>query len=530
MKKFQSLTIVLLLFSLTVKSQKDGLNSINRNDLKAYMTFFASDELGGREAGSGKNEIAALYIKSNLIRLGLKPIPETMNYLQRIPVLSKEILKEETDLRIKSSSGDVVFSNDSLVYLISPKESAEITGNIVFAGYGYEDSVSGYNDLKDVDLKDKIVVIMTRNPQMADRGEGNMIFDSEIESPKIESVFSQAPKAVLFVYDPKSKFRDAYASGLGKMTSGSIGDKTYSLRLDSGYQEPVMMAFITQYSADKMLVNTGFNLKQMQQKISKDGHPVSTEIKGITVSINTGIEIKEIFMENVIGIVEGSDPVLKNECVIYTAHFDHEGVNNKGEIFNGADDNASGSMALLEVAKAFMNLKNKPLRSIVFVWVNGEEKGMLGSQYYTDNPVIPMEKTLVDINLDMVGRSEMPSDTGKFLGFDLTITRPGEIIAYTAHESTELLTMLASSAREAGITVTDKGKDLPIGSSDHVNFMAKGVPAFLFHSGIHSDLHTIRDDIEKIDFDKMEKVSKLVFLLGFEAADKRNRIKLDKHD
>jgi Zn-dependent M28 family amino/carboxypeptidase len=276
-----------------------------------------------------------------------------------------------------------------------------------------------------------------------------------------------------------------------------------------------------------LLKTTGYNLKQMQERISVSGKPVSTELQGITATVKTGVETTDFFSSNVIGIVEGSDPVLKNECVIYTAHFDHVGANEKGEVFNGADDDASGSMALLEVAQAFMNLKKKPLRSIVFAWVNGEEKGLLGSQYYANNPVIQLEKTLVDINLDMVGRSKMPSDTGKFMGYDLTVTQPGELLAYTAHESSELLKMMTLSAQEAGVRVIDKGKHLEFGSSDHASFTAKSVPAFLFISGIHSDLHSIRDDVEKIDFDKMEKVSKMIFLLGYRVANQRERIKLD---
>ncbi|MCX6254834.1 MAG: M28 family peptidase, partial [Bacteroidia bacterium] len=130
-------------------------------------------------------------------------------------------------------------------------------------------------------------------------------------------------------------------------------------------------------------------------------------------------------------------------------------------------------------------------------------------------------------NLDMVGRSKMPSDTGKFMGFDLTVTQPGEILAYTAHESTELLKMLTSSAQSAGVKVIDMGTDLKVGSSDQASFLAKGIPSFLFISGIHSDLHTIRDDVQKIDFEKMEKVSKMVFLLGYKVANQRERIKLD---
>ena len=190
-------------------------------------------------------------------------------------------------------------------------------------------------------------------------------------------------------------------------------------------------------------------------------------------------------------------------------------------------------MALLEVAEAFTKLKKKPLRTVIFAWVNGEEKGLLGSQYYANNPVIPMEKTLVDLNLDMVGRSKLPSDTGKFAGYDLDVTQTGELMIYTAHESTELMNLLNSAAQESGIRIIDKGKEMGFGGSDHESFWAKDVPAIFFHSGIHADLHNPGDDVEKIDFDKMEKVSKMVFLLGYRVANQKTRIVVDnplKHE
>jgi hypothetical protein len=518
-KKLLTFIFALLAFSLTIIAQNEGLRSINKNDLKAYMSFFASDEMKGREFGTEANETAALYLKTNLMRLGLKPLPGTDDYFQKIPLETKEFIKKETGFKIKNNNGDTIFSTDSLIYLMPLSESMEVTGNIVFAGYGYEDTITGYNDLKDVDLKGKIVVIMTRSPQMVLKGEGNMIFESEIEEPKLGSVFSQAPSAILYVYDPKSKFPDAYASGLMD---------TFKNQEDNS--APVQIAFITQHTADMILKTTGYSLRQMQDKINTGGKSVSTIIPGITATLKTGIEITDFNGTNVIGIIEGSDPELKNECVIYTAHFDHEGVNNKGEVFNGADDNASGSMAMLEIARAFTELKKKPLRSIIFAWVNGEEKGLLGSDYYADNPVIPMEKTLLDINLDMVGRSKLPADTGKFMGFDMTVTQPGEILVYTAHESLELLNIMSSAAKNTGVRVTDMGKDLPVGSSDQASFIAKGVPALFFNSGIHSDLHQIGDDTDKIDFDKMEKVSKMVFLLGYKVANQRHRFKLDKQN
>jgi Zn-dependent M28 family amino/carboxypeptidase len=209
--------------------------------------------------------------------------------------------------------------------------------------------------------------------------------------------------------------------------------------------------------------------------------------------------------------------------VIYTAHFDHVGVNKKGEAFNGADDNASGSMALLEVAQAYMKLKKKPARTILFAWVNGEEKGLLGSESYAMNPVIPLENTLIDINLDMVGRSRTPADSAKFMGFDPDVSPAGEIYMYTDQKGKDILDLISTSAKKTGIVVTNKGTDHPFGSSDHASFRAKGVPSMFFNSGVYSDLHSINDDVEKIDFDKMERVSKMVFLIGYDIANQKKR-------
>jgi Zn-dependent M28 family amino/carboxypeptidase len=184
-------------------------------------------------------------------------------------------------------------------------------------------------------------------------------------------------------------------------------------------------------------------------------------------------------------------------------------------------------MALLETAGAFMQLKKKPLRTIVFVWVNGEEKGLLGSQYYTNNPVFPLEKTLIDINLDMVGRTKMASDTGKIFGAPLSVTGPGELQYYSKKESTVLEAAVKETALKGGIKLIDKGADMEFGGSDHMSFWSKGVTAIMLHSGIHADLHTYRDDVDKIDFDKMERSARMCFLLGYKLGNQKERFKLD---
>lgn len=522
MKKTFLFLFSILTFYSFASAQKEGLTAIDQNDLKAYLTFFASDEMAGRETGRPENDAAALFIKANLMRLGLKPIPETGDYFQKIPMVSTFIDSKERFLKVFDAQDNQIFLTDSIVSLAPPATTLEFTGNIVFAGYAYSDT-TGYNDLAGLNMKDKIVLFMTRTPKLAYSGEKSKMFDEQTEGPKFGRVFMSGPKAILIVYDPKNNFRDAYESGIAEL----IPSNSVSLSRPKGGGMPFQISFITKNAADQLLKPTGYTLSQMQERIKYEGKPVSQEISGIKATVKTAVGQKDFSANNVIGIIEGSDPVLKNECIVYSAHYDHVGINANGEAFNGADDNASGSMALLEVAEAFMKLKKPPLRTIVFAWVNGEEKGLLGSKYYTENPVITMENTVVDINLDMVGRSKMEADTGNFFGFDLDITEKGEINVFTNHESSELLQIMNTAAKEAGIKVNDKGSKIEYGSSDHANFIAKGVTALCFNSGVHSDLHKTGDDIGKIDFDKMEKSSKMCFLIGYRVANQKNRIVVD---
>lgn len=522
MKKLFLVNLALIVFCLNTLAQKEGLAVIGKNDLKAYMTFFASDEMEGRETGTWANDAAAMYLKTNLMRLALNPLPNG-DFIQKIPMQSTLIDSKGSYFKITGTQGEEICSTDSIVILMPPSKTMEAVDYVVFAGYGYSDTTTGYDDFKGVDLSGKIVLMMTRNPKIAYTERVDKIFEQEIEGPKLGQAFMRGPKAILYVYDPRNTFHDAYDSKLAEM----IPSNSVTSRGKQSFSVPFQLLFITQHTADQLLKTTGFNLSQMQERIRTEGKPVSIEIPGIKATVRTKVDTSSFYASNVIGVIEGSDPLLRNECIIYTAHFDHTGKNRSGEVNNGADDNASGSMALLEVAEAFMKLRKKPLRTIVFAWVNGEEKGLLGSQYYTTDPAMPLENTLVNINLDMVGRSKMASDTGKFAGYELDVTQPGEIMVYTAHESSELLQKMNESAHEVGIRVTDKGKEMGFGGSDHQTFMEEGIPALFFHSGIHADLHSIRDDVEKIDFDKMERVSKMVFLLGYKVANQRKNLVVD---
>jgi hypothetical protein len=521
MKNKAIILLVCLQLQAIAFGQKEGLSSITREDLKAHMEFFASDLLQGRETGTEANDLVALYIRTNIMRMGLKP--GSADYFQHIPLVYNRNSMEKSFLKILNADGNEIYSTDSVMLLTTGKRTMTTEGKIVFAGYGYKDQNSAYNDLDGVDLKDKIVLFMSRTPEMIRNGEETASLSFQAEESKIGSLLSSGAKALLLVFDPSHSIQDPYQSVLNEIMRGG----QISARDSSTNFLPLIIAIIKPETANNLLKPGGRSLLQLQEEIIATGKPVSFEVPDISVSLKAAVESHEFDGKNVIGIIEGSDPALKNEFVVYTAHFDHVGKDSNGEVFNGADDNASGSVGLLEIAKAFMSLKKRPLRSILFLWVNGEEKGLIGSDYYVNNPLVPLENTILDINLDMIGRSSTPADTGTFFGMEMNVTDKGEVMMYTRHESSELMPVIYGSAEMTGIEVIDMGEDIEAGGSDHESFWAKGIPAVMFHTGIHSDLHKKTDDENRIDYDKMEQVTKLVFRIGYQVANRRERLKID---
>jgi Zn-dependent M28 family amino/carboxypeptidase len=225
--------------------------------------------------------------------------------------------------------------------------------------------------------------------------------------------------------------------------------------------------------------------------------------------------------------VEGSDPVLKNECVVYTAHYDHLGMQSEGEIFNGADDNGTGTVALLEIAEAFQSLKKKPRRSIVFVWVTAEEKGLIGSDYYSQNPVIPLGNTLANINLDMVGRSaEKEPEKGGEL--EKSLAGPNGLYIVSGKQSSELIELSDEVCSELGLVPSDELSDAFLNRSDYFHFYKNGIPVLGLSTGLHEDYHKVSDELDKIDYTKMKRVAQYAFLVGEKVANKKKRIVVDK--
>jgi Zn-dependent M28 family amino/carboxypeptidase len=208
---------------------------------------------------------------------------------------------------------------------------------------------------------------------------------------------------------------------------------------------------------------------------------------------------------------------------VFTAHYDHVGVTRNGEINNGADDNGSGTVALLEIAEAFTKLKKKPRRSIIFAWVTAEEKGLIGSEYYTLNPVFPLDKTVANINLDMVGRSA-ETELAEFENPEKSLAGPNGVYIITGGKSAELTEISNKISRDLKLIPNDALSGEFIHGSDHFHFHKNGIPVLGITTGLHEDYHTPADDFDKIDYLKMKRVAGFSFLVAYEIANRKKRL------
>ncbi len=238
-------------------------------------------------------------------------------------------------------------------------------------------------------------------------------------------------------------------------------------------------------------------------------------------------EGEEIVLRNVAAWIEGSDPLLKSEYVVFSCHADHIGRIN-GEIYPGADDNSSGCAALLEIAEAFQNSSEKPLRSIVFLWLTGEEIGLLGSKAYVNNPLFPLEKTVADLNIDMIGRVKEVADSTS----DTPVTGPYGVFVISDEQSKDLMQIAEKADKRSIIdfdySLSGRNNHLNLfARSDHFNFVKNDIPVLFFTTGLHSDYHTTNDIISKIDFNKMELITKCIFEIGMEIANRKQGLRVD---
>ena len=536
MKNFITYLMVLLLVTGTPEisySQKKipGTNVITSSDLESYLTFLASPLLKGRKNGEPGLDIAQQYIVSEAKLLGLRPA-NGKSYFQPYSVIKNTIYPEKTMIQVIAKGSDTLTFREPIFQLV-PTGPVDFTvdGDVVFAGYGLKQDKYGYNDFENIQAEGKILLVMMSSPMNKD---GKYVFETtnwnsfmSIQVKLTALLFSRA-RAVIIVMDPRSGYLsldDQFPGISDELTSSTTfkGEKNKNFQFTN---MPKIM-FVSRIVADAILDGSGYSLEELQKKIDSDLKPHSFLIPDKHVRITEAVQSTEESMNNVAAFIEGSDPALKNEYVVFSCHADHIGASAKG-INTGADDNASGCAALLSMAKAFSFLEKKPLRSILFLWFSGEELGLYGSQSYVNNPLVPLDKTVVDLNMDMVGRAKSAADTSA----ENPMTGPKSVFAITDNQSKELMKIAedVDKGSDLDLDYSLSGRNHPLqlfARSDHYNFVKHDIPVLFFTTGLHTDYHTPGDVVAKIDFNKLELVTRSMYQIGYIVASRKSRITVD---
>ena len=502
-----------------------NVNSITARQLRDYLTFIASDELEGRDTPSRGLDIAAMYIAQNLASWGIKPAGGEGTYFQRLPLRHSRI--DPTGTRFELNGQTFSYGEDFL----SSFNPASFSGSgLVFAGNGWVIKSKNIDPYQGLNIKDKVVIVVNSLPKG--------ITFNDLKGPAGQDWFSPP----LYAQANGAKAVIAFAS-YGALANWAASRWTQSEKgiVEFGQQQSQIK--IPTFTVTPRVINALFQGEKANggSLFTKTitGEPLeSFELKPEKrVSASVATKTDTVYTQNVVGILEGSDPVLKNEYVAVGAHYDHVGMNpfapGPDKIWNGADDDGSGTVAVMSIAKAMAEGAQKPKRSILFIWHAGEEKGLWGSEYFADNPTVPINSIVTQLNIDMIGRYQNPGDENHPQNKNLP--KQGEVFTIGASMMSTELGQIADSVNKSflnlGFNTKYDGPDHPeqfFYRSDHFNYAKKGIPIIFFMDGSHQEYHQPGDHVDKINFDSMEKTTKTIFAIGWELANRANRPKVDK--
>lgn len=490
-------------------------NTITADDLKAHLTILAADDMEGRETGMLGNDKAADYLIAQLNQNGAADKVVNRSSFQSVAFTFSSW--KETDIFVNGNRYRHLWD-----YLNFPNQNENKPGifadEVYFLGYGIDDEK--YSDYGKKDMNGKIILINQGEPVNKDSisyitGTKEMSDWSTDISKKLSIAKEKGVELVLIVVnDIKTKLGENRRFLLGPTTE--LGDQT------NKKLEIANHAYISTNIAKDIIGDYEKKVIKRRKKITKKGKfkPLKLEAK---FTANQMISKKVINGKNIIGFIEGADK--KDEVVILSAHYDHIGKRGD-EVYNGADDNGSGTTALLEVMQAFAIAKQdsvQPRRSLAFIWMTGEEKGLLGSKYYSENPIHPIENTVANINIDMVGRVDKKYMDNSNYVYVIGSDR----LSSDLHKINEMV-----NNKYTGLTLDytyndERDPNRYYYRSDHYNFAKKGIPAIFFFNGVHDDYHQATDTVEKIDFNIMEKRAKHIFQLAWELVNREERIVVD---
>jgi hypothetical protein len=514
-------------------------DSIRQQDMKADLFFLAGDGFRGRLTATPENDLASRFIASRFERLGLKRMGADGTYFQPFH-LSHATLGSSNRLEVVCDGAAPRLRAGRDFFPLYFSASAEAKGPLAFVGYGISAPELGHMDYKELGVRGRIVLVLDHEPG---ENDPDSPFDgavmSEAATPLRKALLAQERGAVgiLFAADPHNHPEPQNFEAVAQSAWPDNPQRIARYSLQDWVDRVHIPAVQVSLDAARTLfrdAKTSFDAAARASE--KPGRDSAFHIDRVIVTLTTDVSHHVVPDRNVVAGVEGSDPALKDEWVIVSCHHDHDGAD-RDRIFNGADDNGSGTVGMLEIAEAYALARQEghcPRRSILFASFNSEERGLLGSWAFVERPLLPLERIVAVLNMDMVGRDEEVPEGGgpRFRGLPAQSAESNRnAVNLLGHSRSALLTQTIERANAAfGLTlkkVLDNNKSNLLRRSDQWPFLQKGVPAVFFHTGLHPDYHTPQDRPEKVNYSKMERIVRLVHQASWDLAQQPDRPRLD---
>jgi hypothetical protein len=503
------------LWAVVAVAQRGGPEGIRVERMRADVTFLSSSPLAGRKALERGSDVAVQFIAAEFAKAGLKP-GNGDSYLQEFPLIEYRSKARGLSLERGGKKQEYQSGRD---FTGSFPRNVTAAGALVFAGYGITAPEFGYDDYAGLDVQGKVVLIFDHEPQENDpksvfSGLGN----TRYASPQYKLLNAQRHGAVgvLTAAEPNRK----HPSSLERMArvpggrERAVSPAAQALA-ESDRRIPVFS--VSDAVLAELLAPSGKKPGELQSAIDGKLKPVSCALADTRVELRVqSEEVRRAATANVVGLLEGRDPKLRGETVLFTAHYDHLGMRGD-QVLPGADDNASGTAGLLELARVFAQEARRAKRSLLFVAFGAEEPGLLGSYYYTAHPLRPLGTTLAVINMDMIGRDERPSKQTEGL-IEIAADTSNELNLIGLRSQPKLRALIGQQNRQVGLRLNDKWEDdaalSVLWRCDHFPFILADVPAVWLFNGFTPDYHQPTDTVEKLDFAKMQKIVRLAYRVG----------------
>lgn len=465
-------------------------------------------------------EVAAKYLADFYDHYDYRPGASDNRYFQSFQLIKTRVVSnilriENQRLFRPATVEEFQYGGDFIRLIKRITPNFKLHSTIVFAGYGITAPEYGYDDYAEIDVRGKIALAFEGEP-------GSSSDESYFKGETVKTHYSSASikgrmaadhgaLALLLMQHP-SDTRDIKS----RMTKLSKRMTDTFMVLPESKLDEVPTYFISSTIAENLRYRYGKSLATLARLLDKDGRPSRIRPKA-EVHLGIDSDTATISVQNVVALLEGSDPQLKHEYIVLSAHFDHKGVGANGEVYYGADDNASGTAALLEIARALLINPQRPRRSILFLHVSAEEVGLLGSRYFSENPTVLRSDIVANLNIDMVGRND--PDSIYVIGTNM--------LSWDLHHIN-----VAASALVPGLDLSYRYNDRDDKErfyyrSDHYNFAKYKIPVTFYFAGVHEDYHKPSDTPEKLNYTKLRNVARLVYLTAWELANRDEKLNLD---